>query len=431
MKTLKIQTISVDRIFLDHENPRHKPYQSQAEVIEYLCKDEYVFELSKDISKHGLNPLELFALIPQSKSKDKNSTYYVAEGNRRMCAVKLLNDPELAPANKRKDFEKAAERATTVKDIQAVIFNNKEEVDLWLDRIHGGVQGGIGRKPWNAEQKTRHIGDKKNILAQDILDYAVKKKIISNEDRRNKLTTVQRYLSNRLMREAMGIDNSNIEDISRNRTQEDFDLLLEKFLKDLMDGKVNSRSNAKDIEDYSRELGSTEGQSGKRINPVSLSSEPSSKSKTKKTKSPGKPSKPQRLDYEEEIDKKLKSLPNYKLERIYYSVCSINLESHTSLISVGVWSFIESLTAKAGRDSKTDFHTFLSPLRLQTMGLGNRENITAIRQAIKRISEFGNTTKHHETAANFNGLQLYNDMQTINDLILKLCEEVINDKNKK
>lgn len=430
MKDLKINTIAVDRIFLDQENPRHEPYQNQSEVIDYLCKDEYVFELAKDISKHGLNPLELFALIPQGEKTGKNASYNVAEGNRRMCAIKLLNDPELAPANKRKEFEKLAEQAENISEIQAVIFDNKDDVNLWLDRIHGGVQGGIGRKSWNAEQKTRHLGDKKNILAQYILDYAAEKKLITNEDRKGKLTTVQRYLSNPLMREALGLDSSNIEDISRNRSQEDFDLLLKQFLEDLKKGKVNSRSNAKAIEDYSRELGSIEGQTGKRVEPVSITTEPPTKQKKKKSSPPKKPSKPQRLPYEEDIFKKLQELSNYKLERIYYSVCSIHLEEHTSLISVGIWSFIESLTAKAGRNSSTDFHSFLSKQRLQDMGLGDGKKTTAIREAIKRISEFGNTTKHHETAANFNGLQLYNDMQTIKELILKLCEEII-DNNKK
>lgn len=430
--TTKIKSVSVDRVFLDHDNPRHEPYQSQAEVIEYLCKDEYVFELAKDIAKHGLNPLELFALIPQGNAKGKPTNYYVAEGNRRMCAVKLLNDPELAPVKRRKDFEKIAEDAQQISDVQAIIFNDKESVDLWLDRIHGGVQGGIGRKPWNAEQKTRHIGDTKNILAQAILDYAVKKKIITNEERKGKLTTVQRYLSNPLLREALGVDNSNIEDISRNRSKEDFDLLVKQFLKDLMSGKVNSRSNAKAIEDYSRELGSTEGQTGNRIEPESLSSEPSTPAtKKKKIKSPRKPNHPQRLHYEEEIHEKLKSLSNYKLERVYYSICSIHLEDHTSLISVGTWAFIESLTAMAGRDQGTDFYSFLSKQRLQQMNLGDGKKTGSLREAVKRISEFGNTTKHHETAANFNAPQLYNDMETIKGLILALCAEVTNTKNKK
>lgn len=28
--------VEIDRIFLDQENPRHKPYESQSEVIDYF-----------------------------------------------------------------------------------------------------------------------------------------------------------------------------------------------------------------------------------------------------------------------------------------------------------------------------------------------------------------------------------------------------------
>ena len=422
--TEQIKSILVDRIFLNHENPRHEPYQSQAEVIEYLCKEENVIELAKDIAKHGLSPIDIFALIPQDDGKGKLENYYVAEGNRRICALKLLNDPELAPAKRRKDVEKIAENSDTISEVQAIIFKDKESVNLWLERTHAGVQGGIGRRSWTSDQKTRHFGNTKNILAQRILDYGVDNNFLSNAERRNKLTTVQRYVSNPLLRDALGVDNSNIEDISRNRPKEIFDLLVKQFLDDLLSGKVNSRSKSKNVVDYSRELNSTEGVTPERIAPEPLlnrSDTPSSE--TSEKKSPKNPKNPTRLRYEEEINNKLKKFSNFKLEKIYYSICSINLETHTCLISVGVWSFIESLTAKANRKSGTDFYSFLSKSKLKELKLDS--DAKAIREAVKRISEFGNTTKHHESAANFNGLQLYNDMETIKELILALCDEII------
>jgi len=112
MMTPNPQSISVDRIFLDLHNPRHKPYSSEAEVIEYLCRYESVYALAKDMSEIGLNPLELFALISlDTKGKITKSTpFMVAEGNRRMCAIKLLNDPDLAPTKLRKDLKSSLRR---------------------------------------------------------------------------------------------------------------------------------------------------------------------------------------------------------------------------------------------------------------------------------------------------------------------------------
>jgi hypothetical protein len=358
--------------------------------------------------------------LEKKKGGRSATSFVVAEGNRRMCAIKLLNDPDLAPAKQRKDFEKLAETAPKVSEVLAVVFDDKSQVDTWLDRIHGGVQGGIGRKPWNAEQKTRHIGDKKNVLAQVILDYAEKRSFISSTDRKGKLTTAQRYLGNTLLREALGIDNSNIEDISRNRPGNDFDLLLKTFMADLVSGVVHSRSNSEDIKEYSRNLGTTEGLTGKRTAPESLSLAAAGK---KRRRSPKEPQRPKHITYEEEISKKLKAIPSYKLEKIYYSICDISLEAHTPLISVGTWSFFECLTAQCGRNSTVAFHDFLSKQKLNTMGFPDRESVNSIRQALQRISIYGNTTKHHDKSANFNGEQLANDMDTLKEVICKLAEE--------
>jgi hypothetical protein len=417
------QPISVDRIFLDLSNPRHKPYETQSEVIEYLCRAEYVYELAKDIAKVGLNPLELFAVIPLPGSGRRAATsYLVAEGNRRMCALKLLHDPELAPASLRKDFIKLAEKSPEFDEVLGVVFSDKAQVDTWLDRIHGGLQGGIGRKTWNAEQKTRHTGDKKNVVAQSVLDYAEKKGFISAEARKGKLTTAQRYMSNPLVREALGIESSNLDDISRTRPEGDFDLLVGRFVADLVTGKkVHSRSKQREIEEYSRDLAAIAGLSGSRNAPESLSSTAGRGSR--KRRRPRRPKRPEHIPYEDEISLRLRGIPSYKLERIYYSICEISLEDHTPLVSVGVWSFFESLTARCGRVGTTAFPDFLSKDRLNNWGFSGRDTINSITQALHRIAAYGNTTKHHEKSANFNGEQLANDMDTLKGLVLKLAEE--------
>ena len=84
-----------------------EPYKTEAEVIEYLCRHEQVYSLARDIAKIGINPLEIFAVTPADKKSGRNQSFIVAEGNRRMCALKLLADPDLAPAKYRKDFTKA------------------------------------------------------------------------------------------------------------------------------------------------------------------------------------------------------------------------------------------------------------------------------------------------------------------------------------
>jgi hypothetical protein len=321
------QSISVDRIFLDLKNPRHDPFKSEAQVIDYLCRNEHVYPLAKDMAAIGLNPLELFALIPLDGNSKKSASarFVVAEGNRRLCAIKLLNDPDLAPAKFRKDFNRLAESSQPVAEVLGVIFDDQSQVDAWLERIHGGVQGGIGRKPWSPEQKTRHIGDRKNVLAQSVLDYAEKCGFISSEERRGKLTTAQRYLGNALVREAIGIESSNAADVSRNRPREDFDLLLKRFVRDLVDNEVHSRANAKTIAEYSRALSGVEGVSGKRVATASLTASPASK---RSRRTPKEPLKPKTVNFEPKIEEGLKQISNYKLRSYTFrsAICpSINI----------------------------------------------------------------------------------------------------------
>jgi hypothetical protein len=258
-------------------------------------------------------------------------------------------------------------------------------------------------------------------VAQKVLDYAEEKGFVSAETRKGKLTTAQRYLSNPLVREALGIESSNIEDISRTRPEGDFDLLIKKFAGDLIVGKkVHSRSKQKEIEEYSRELGTIAGLTGSRNAAESLSATIGKRTRIRRT--PRKPKRPEHITYEDEIFQKLKAIPSHKLEGIYYSICEIGLEDHTPLISVGVWSFFESLTARCGR-TNSSFPDFLSKEKMIKMGFTDRESANSIRQALQRVSNYGNTTKHHEKSANFNGEQLANDMDALKDVILKLADE--------
>ena len=222
------EMIKVERVFLDLNNPRHNPFKDQDEVIEYLCREEQVLELARDIAENGLNPLELFALIPSGYN-----AYVSAEGNRRLCALKLLNDPDLAPVHLRKDFEKAASGWILIKQLFAIVFKDHEAVKLWLDRTHAGFALGRGRRQWNAEQKARNSGYSKNDLAQSILDLAQKREFITLAERQGRLSTVQRYLGNSRMRDALGLDISDLSSISTDLPENDFNIVFKRFMEDI------------------------------------------------------------------------------------------------------------------------------------------------------------------------------------------------------
>jgi hypothetical protein len=423
--------IRIDRIFLYEENPRHEPIESEPEVIAHLCSDEQVFNLARDIARAGVNPLELLGLVQlsDSDSSPAKKTYQVWEGNRRVCAIKLLNDPDCAPGHLRKDFGRLASESAHVpiREINSVVFSDHEDLKYWMGIIHGGSQAGVGRLDWDAQQKERHFGSGRNRIALAVLDVAQNLGLISKDEREGKLTTVQRFLNSQIVREAIGIDAGNRDDITFTRPPADFKRQLSKFLEDLKKGiKVTSRNNKAQIDAYGRVLAQSADISGERAQPVSLKSLAASGIATKKRAAARKkPKKREHLEYSREMNDGITALRHDKLESLYFSLCNIRLPSHTPLLTIGLWALVETIASLAGKKANTDFLAFFSNNRLAELGVeGVNKKTRPIRDALERIQHNGNATKHHETSASFDSKQLYNDLNTITPILTKALENL-------
>lgn len=135
--------IKVLDIYLDNKNPRHEEISDQQEIIEYLLKEEKVKNLAKDIAENGISPIEILAVIQEKKK------YIVVEGNRRICALILLNDPDKAPNQNLRDyFKKLKDQSTLIPDsLNCQLFKTREEAALWIKRRHSGEQDGTGTLP--------------------------------------------------------------------------------------------------------------------------------------------------------------------------------------------------------------------------------------------------------------------------------------------
>ena len=83
------------RLHLDRENPRHDPVDSEEEAIAKLYEEEKIEALAKDIVTHGaMSPFDGIGVVEMS---DNPGHFIAVEGNRRLCALILLNDPDRAP----------------------------------------------------------------------------------------------------------------------------------------------------------------------------------------------------------------------------------------------------------------------------------------------------------------------------------------------
>jgi hypothetical protein len=87
-------------IALDRDNPRInvEPSDKESDIIRKLIKYEDVQDLARKIAKTGLLPGERIITVHE------NGQWVVLEGNRRICACKLLLSPNLVPVEYRKTF---------------------------------------------------------------------------------------------------------------------------------------------------------------------------------------------------------------------------------------------------------------------------------------------------------------------------------------
>lgn len=426
--------------FLDTLNPRFPEgkVESESDAIQLLCKDEYVLGLARDIVKNGINPLEVLGVIKDQKpTRDFNDqTYIVTEGNRRICALKLLHDPERAPDKQKKAFTQLSEKMEKIDTVPCIIFSNRSDSDIWLERLHGDLNGGIGRKKWTAEQKQRFSGDTRNARAQAILDYAEKTMgALSEEQRKEKLTTAQRFLSNPIVREALGVDDSSTSELLINRPKEDFEARLGQFVRDLVSGeKVHSRAKKDDFVAYARSLEQNIHVSGGRTDPELANEVKSGASANKDSKKNSRPRKTpglRHIRHNPKITNLLRKTGNLKLESLYFGICRIELNDYfVPILTISCWALIESLSAAANRKSNTSFNSFYSSSKLNNLGLGGSSKETRpISEALSRLESLGNTSKHHFVSANFHGQQLANDMQCLEPLMIETLKEITGVQN--
>ena len=124
--SINYKSILLSRIYLDPENPRHDPIGNEREIIAHLLKFEDIRQLAKSIAQLGsTSPIELLAVAPHPSAKNRFNT---AEGNRRLCALKLLLDPDKAPTEREKKYFRSLQQTMPrpIKSVMCVIFSDME-----------------------------------------------------------------------------------------------------------------------------------------------------------------------------------------------------------------------------------------------------------------------------------------------------------------
>lgn len=385
--------VSIRKLYLDPKNPRHIPIENQEEIISYLIENEKVKELAKDIAKKGMtNPLDLIGIITENNKK------LVIEGNRRVCALKLLDKPSLAPKKYQKYFTTLQEKVKNpITKIPVHVFSNRDDALPWLSTLHT-ASSNTSRKPWSPEQKARFDGKPNHAAALTILDFSLANNLISPEKSKKVITTITRMLSTPEVREAFGITTGVTErNILINITKEEFTAIITQYFNDFDNPNYNigSRSKLENRLDYIQRLDNIgKIPSNKLDKEIELipgissttptSSAISQKNTTqKRTTRTTKSKSAQLIDYELEI-------PVSKIQSIYSEINTMDIEKHPYATAALLRALIEQ---------SCDYFLLKSGNSIQFHEGSNSQKIdekSKLREKILGIAQYFEKTHHIE-----------------------------------
>lgn len=424
----EFRRIAVLDLLLNRENPRHVSKDNQSDIIEYLLRDEEVYNLARHMSQNGINPLEVVAVFA-----DEDGNLVVAEGNRRICAAQLLTDPEKAPESSRARFRKLSARSRDVSQVTIAEFEEYGDAQPWLQVLHDGEQDGVGRKRWKPEQKARATTSKStDALAVALLDYAEQQGIISKEIRQGlRVSTATRYLANPEVRRAMGLSSMATSDhIEITTSTERFAKVLVHFFDGIRAGQLTSRSKTNEWLAYASEL---EAAVPFEPGPRDAKARVGTGSIKKPLKKISKGSKVRIvtpeirfIGHSSRVAELLNELHSFKLSSLYKSLTSISLQEHPVLVTTGAWVFLECLTTLHGKTGGTEFVGYING-KTGSWHI-DRERSKDCKLSLDYISGHGNAQKHSAVFTAIDAANLHNHMEVLDIVLVKLLEDCVRAK---
>ena len=244
---------SVDAMRLWGANPRLDPDGSYTHIIdiaeEMTAEDadrKDFIDLAKSLAEKGFIPADPVVLW----QNEENNKYYVAEGNRRVLALKLLRNPHSAPKSIRAIFTKLSGNidlaqfekipvsiAPSFEDAEWYISQRNsisslqrrwtaEQQRRWITELYtkyGGdiskIRGKIDLSEYDLQRNIRIL--KLKALIHDIKADLTKEEYESAKSFRFPITNFERFFSSTIVREAWGLGFDGY-DISINSNRQSF-----------------------------------------------------------------------------------------------------------------------------------------------------------------------------------------------------------------
>lgn len=144
--------ISISDLLLDTGNPRIRHGADQNDCIQRIARDRQNFtNLMADIVYAGLSPEHIIV------SPGENGKWIVRDGNRRVTALKLLNNPSLASfdASLSAFVKRLAEsNVRPLATVDCLSCTDESKIIEFINRKHTGENAGVGQRGWSALLKS-------------------------------------------------------------------------------------------------------------------------------------------------------------------------------------------------------------------------------------------------------------------------------------
>lgn len=282
----KKKDLYVTSLQLDPQNPRIPPTPAalqQRDLVHELVEHNKIDELAREISAKGYYPIE--ALIGLEEEDGKT---YVLEGNRRLCALKLLIQPELAPEKYLKRFRNlgASIDIEKLKKVLVLLAPTREaaaplimqkhtlvQVQKWSRIMQARFYRGLVRDGVPLDEVAKEYGVPLSEITKNLrIDtlYTVACAIELPEEIRNvvhdphefKISSLERLFDVPKARELLGIEFDAFGKLKGKFDKSEFTKALARFLNDAVREDMDTRTlnTADDVAAYVAEvLGVTVG----------------------------------------------------------------------------------------------------------------------------------------------------------------------------
>lgn len=202
-------------LLLDEQNPRiPEPNEGQHETMRALAEyaPRKMVNLAADIvSVGGLDPSNLPIVMPLEGDSKR---YIVLEGNRRIGAIKALENPETVadamPVGLAKELRALSKKyhSDPLAHVSCVVVQNRDEANHWIALRHTGENEGVGVVKWGSDDQARFgARTKGEEIHTQALDFMEREGVLSSQQRRNiPVTSLKRLLQTPEVREKLGVE---------------------------------------------------------------------------------------------------------------------------------------------------------------------------------------------------------------------------------